>query len=92
WHATHDEFETGADQLQAHWLVWLGALVILAAAMRGTLQRPTAGYRIVVAGALGYLAVAVWHFYEHTQTPARTTSPIYFSCSPTSSSSSASSS
>ena len=31
WHSTHEGFETAGDQLQAHWLAWLGALVLLAA-------------------------------------------------------------
>jgi hypothetical protein len=29
WHVTHDEFETAGDQVRAHWLAWLGAVVLL---------------------------------------------------------------
>jgi hypothetical protein len=25
WHLTHDELETGGDQLRAHWVTWEGA-------------------------------------------------------------------
>jgi hypothetical protein len=32
WHATHPEFETAADQLRAHSVVWLGALLMIVAA------------------------------------------------------------
>jgi hypothetical protein len=67
WHAGHDEFETGADQIQAHWLVWLGTLLTLAAAIQGVGERPSPGYSIALAGALGYGVVAAWHFYEHTE-------------------------
>ncbi|MGH2701749.1 MAG: hypothetical protein ACRDJ2_08245 [Actinomycetota bacterium] len=33
WHRTHTEFETGKDQHQAHWLVWLGTLLVLVVAV-----------------------------------------------------------
>jgi hypothetical protein len=29
WHATHPGFERAADQLRAHWLIWLGVLVAI---------------------------------------------------------------
>lgn len=67
WHAGDDEFETGADQLQAHWLVWLGALLVFAAAVQGVRERLSAGYLVALSGALGYAVVAAWHFYEHTE-------------------------
>lgn len=68
WHATHPEFETATDQLQAHAVVWLGALLMISAAARGIgLQIGRAGYFLVVAAGLGYAAVAIWHFYEHSQ-------------------------
>lgn len=31
WHRTHDGFETGSDQVRAHWLVWLGTILVIAA-------------------------------------------------------------
>jgi hypothetical protein len=67
WHAGHDEFETGTDQLQAHWLVWIGALLVMAAAAQGVRERRSPGYSVALAGALGYAVVAAWHFYEHTE-------------------------
>jgi hypothetical protein len=53
WHATHEEFETATDQLQAHTVVWVGTLILLAAGAaalaRGT--RST-GYTVVLIGAI----------------------------------------
>jgi hypothetical protein len=68
WHAIHDEFETGADQVQAHWLAWLGALVLLAvglAGMRRLYRSP--GYVILATSGVLYAGVAVWHFILHNQ-------------------------
>ena len=68
WHATHDEFETANDQLRAHWLAWLGAIVLLATAALALAQgRRGLALPTLVAGAAGYLGVASWHFYEHSQ-------------------------
>lgn len=69
WHATHDEFEGAAQQLEAHWLVWIGVLVTLAAAgsamRRLAGKERNAGYLLVFWGAFLYVGVAVWHFLEH---------------------------
>lgn len=69
WHATHDEFETGADQLQAHWLPWLGALIMFATALvairQPSLRSP--GFAVVLGSASLYAALAVWHFWLHQQ-------------------------
>lgn len=68
WHATHDEFETASDQFRAHWLAWLGALVLLAAAALALAQgRRGLAVTAVVVGAAGYAVAALWHFYEHSQ-------------------------
>lgn len=69
WHATHGEFETGADQLQAHWLAWLGALVLLVAATVGVTRRlyRSPGFFILFGSACAYGIVAVWHFWLHNQ-------------------------
>lgn len=69
WHATHPEFETGADQIQAHWLAWLGALVLLAASTMGVAGRRyrSPGFLILVGSAWLYAGVAVWHFWLHQQ-------------------------
>lgn len=69
WHATHDEFETGIDQLQAHWLAWLGALVLLGGAIVAV-RRPvyrSPGFVVLLASAGTYAAVAIWHFWLHQQ-------------------------
>ena len=69
WHATHDEFETGADQLRAHWLAWVGAAIVLVAALL-TWRRPSLRHPFVavaLAGSVGYAVVAGWHFWEHSQ-------------------------
>ncbi len=69
WHATHDEFETGADQLTAHWLVWLGTLFILVVAARalrsGLSGSERRGYLVVLWSNALYLVVAVIHFMQH---------------------------
>ncbi len=69
WHATHDEFETGADQLQAHWLVWAGTILVLVvgiAALRGGIDGPArVGYLIVVWANALYIPIAVAHFIQH---------------------------
>jgi hypothetical protein len=68
WHATHDEFETGSDQLTAHWVAWLGALVLLAVAclgMRRLYRSP--GYVILFVSSVAYAGTAVWHFSLHNQ-------------------------
>jgi hypothetical protein len=68
WHATHPEFETATDQLRAHAVVWLGALLMIAAAARGIgIVTGRSGYVLVLAAGLGYGGVALWHFYEHLQ-------------------------
>jgi hypothetical protein len=70
WHATHDEFEGASQQLEAHWLIWLGVLATLgicALALRRLDRddRGLLGYRVTLVSGLGYAIVAVWHFIEH---------------------------
>jgi cytochrome bd-type quinol oxidase subunit 2 len=68
WHASHDEFETASDQLRAHWLAWVGALVLLVGAGIAVRERHRSPMpAVLLIGAVGYAAVAVWHFYEHSQ-------------------------
>lgn len=67
-HATHEEFETAVDQIQAHAVVWLGVVVLLAAAMRALSRRkPEGGYFLLLFGTVLYAGVAAWHFWEHSQ-------------------------
>ncbi len=69
WHATHDEFETGGDQLQAHWLVWIGTILVLIVgvrALQGDVVGPQRlGYLTVVAANGLYVPIAVAHFIQH---------------------------
>ena len=70
WHANHDEFEAARQQLEAHWLIWLGVLATLAvcalALRRLASDDPaTRGYRVTLVSGLAYAAVATWHFIEH---------------------------
>jgi hypothetical protein len=68
WHLTHDEFEGGIEQLQAHWLIWLATLFIVGVAVGGlrvTSQGERRGYQIVLMANLAYAVVAVIHFFQH---------------------------
>jgi hypothetical protein len=68
WHATHPEFETAADQVRAHFVVWTGTILMLVgAAWAVAFGAASRGYLVVLAGGVGYAAVAVWHFWEHSQ-------------------------
>jgi hypothetical protein len=69
WHATHEEFEGAAQQLEAHWLIWLTTVLVLGVAaitlreVRDPGQRR--GYAIVLGANLAYGVVAVIHFFQH---------------------------
>ncbi|MGH2986533.1 MAG: hypothetical protein ACRDLO_07600 [Solirubrobacterales bacterium] len=69
WHSSHDEFEGASQQLEAHWLLWLGIAITLAAAavalIRLTASQRDAGYAVILAGGTLYVPVAIWHFVEH---------------------------
>ncbi len=70
WHATHDEFEGASQQLEAHWLIWLGVLATLAICVIALHwldpdDRGLLGYRVTLISGLVYTPVAVWHFIEH---------------------------
>ena len=69
WHATHEEFETGGDQLQAHWLVWMGTILVLAVGVRalrdGVTGAERGGYLTVVVANGLYVPIAVAHFIQH---------------------------
>jgi zinc transporter ZupT len=74
WHATHDtsqEFETASKQIEVHWLLWLGALIILIAAAlalrRTKPARERGGYMLAFAAGIAYALVSVWHFIEHAE-------------------------
>ena len=68
WHATHPDFERAADQLRAHWLIWLGVLVTLLAAAVGARRVPSSwysGYRLLLLASVVYALSSGWHFWEH---------------------------
>jgi hypothetical protein len=63
------EFETASKQAEVHWLLWLGALMVLAVTLL-TLSRspfPTRnrGYRLTFASTVLFAIVSVLHFIEH---------------------------
>ncbi|MDQ4023985.1 MAG: hypothetical protein M3217_00620, partial [Actinomycetota bacterium] len=63
WHATHPEFETAADQLEAHWLVWIGQAALLALAVAGL--RISSDYRPLVGAGVFLAIITVVHFVAH---------------------------
>ena len=69
WHRTHPEFETAQDQLRAHWLVWLGTLLVIAVAAvalpGGNDAVGRAGYAVALLANVLYAVVAVVHFFQH---------------------------
>jgi uncharacterized protein YacL len=68
WHATHEEFESASDQLQAHSVLWVGvlvALVVSSLAVRELRVGPRTGYFAVLVSSIAYAGAAVWHFIEH---------------------------
>lgn len=69
WHANHDEFEGASQQLEAHWLLWLGValtlVVVIAAFARLPAPARNAGWTVVLLGLALYIFVSVWHFIEH---------------------------
>jgi hypothetical protein len=70
WHATHPGFERAADQVQAHWLIWLGVLVTVVVAAVGARHVPSSwysGYRLLLLAGLAYALSSAWHFWEHAQ-------------------------
>jgi hypothetical protein len=69
WHATNDEFEAASQQLEAHWLLWLGVIITVVAASLAVARVPAGernwGYSLLLAGGLLYVPVSIWHFIEH---------------------------
>jgi predicted permease len=69
WHLSHEEFEGGAEQLQAHWLIWLSTVFVFAVAVvaRREVGDPgqRLGYAVVLGANVAYGFVAVIHFFQH---------------------------
>jgi hypothetical protein len=69
WHLNHADFEGAANQLEAHFVLWVGMLMTLAAAgwalrTNGASERK-AGYLVTFVAALLYVPTAIWHFIGH---------------------------
>ena len=69
WHATHDEFEGTSQQFDAHWLLWIGFLLVFAVTVLAFLRLGSderhPGFAVVLAASAIYLPVTVWHFVAH---------------------------
>lgn len=69
WHAAHDHFETAGDQVEAHWLSWLGLAVVLVLSLTATVRLPAAarpsGLVLTAAAASARAVVTAWHYWEH---------------------------
>jgi hypothetical protein len=70
WHASHDEFETGVDQIRAHWLVWSGTILVLLVTVRALRSteiaaRERLGYQMALVGNGVYVPIAIIHFIQH---------------------------
>jgi hypothetical protein len=69
WHAANGRrFERASDQVGAHWLIWLGVLVLLVVAMIGARRIPSrwyVGFRLLLLAVVGHVLVDGWHFWEH---------------------------
>jgi hypothetical protein len=66
WHRTHPEFESAADQVQAHAVVWLGTVILLLGAGRAvTAGERNRGFHLIFGGAVLDVMVSAWHFWEH---------------------------
>jgi hypothetical protein len=68
WRLTHHDFETGAHQIRAHWLIWsmtLVAIVVAALALgEGRNARRHRGYLIVHVANFFYAIVSVIHLLQ----------------------------
>lgn len=68
WHATHSEFETALDQVQAHFVLgWGTVLVFVAALWALTTGRGRPGHVVLLVAAAGNAGIHGWHFWEHFQ-------------------------
>jgi hypothetical protein len=69
WHATHDEFEGTSQQFEAHWLLWIGFVAVLAVTILTFLRLSSderhQGFTVILAASIIYLPVSVWHFVAH---------------------------
>jgi hypothetical protein len=69
WHAAHgSHFRSASEQVQAHWVTWLGIavmLVVSTAAVRSGHAKANRGFTVALVAA-AFLALAqAWNFWEH---------------------------
>jgi hypothetical protein len=69
WHAANGRrFERAADQVGAHWLIWLGVAVLLVVAVVGARRIPSrwyVGFRLLLLAVVCHALIDGWHFWEH---------------------------
>jgi hypothetical protein len=69
WHAMNGaDLETTWDQVEAHWLFWLGPAVVIAAslgALRTGQGKGSRGYRYVLWACAVYVPASIWDFWAH---------------------------
>jgi hypothetical protein len=69
WHLNHEDFEGAVDQIEAHFVLWTGVLMTLAASGWGLRTDPAperkVGYVLTFVAALVYVPASVWHFIGH---------------------------
>lgn len=69
WHAAHGRrFERASDQVGAHWLIWLGVLVLLLVAVVGARRAQSrwyTGFRLLLLAVVCHVLIDGWHFWEH---------------------------
>lgn len=77
WHAANGGFETAADQVGGHCLIWLGVLDLLVVGAVGARRVPSpwyVGYRLLLASGLivvGRLLRRAWTTYRWEGRPRR---------------------
>lgn len=63
------QFETASKEVEVHWLLWLGVVVMLVAVsvtlLRSHPRTRRPGYRLTFVSGVFYADVSVWHFIEH---------------------------
>lgn len=69
WHTGHEEFESARDQIQAHWVVWLGTILVLGvsgvAVPAAGSSNERWGYWAAIVGNAVYIPIATAHFIQH---------------------------
>jgi TRAP-type C4-dicarboxylate transport system permease large subunit len=70
WHAQHRNAEGVAELVAAHWLIWVGLLLVIIVAAVGAGRMPShwyAGWRLLLVAALAYAAFEMAHLVSHAR-------------------------